>query len=87
MLNNSVKVNYINLKNVIIETVLISNVYSFKERIVFLSTIQNKNLTNAVKIFNIIVVFENFIYVICFNVIERGLFKGDIKSSLSSFLK
>jgi len=54
--------NYINNENVTIETILISNVYSFKENLVFLSTIHNKNLTNAVKIFNIITIFENFIY-------------------------
>jgi len=60
--------NYINLENVMIETVLMSKIYAVEKNLVFLSTIQNKNLTNAVKIFNIIIIFENFICKFCFHI-------------------
>lgn len=67
MLNNSVKMNNINAGNVTIKTILIANICAMKKSLVFLSTIHNKNLTNPVKNFNIIVIFENLIYKIYFH--------------------
>jgi len=59
--------NNIIVENVTIETILISNICAIEKNLVFLSTIHNKNLTNAVKNFNIIIIVENFICKICFH--------------------
>ncbi len=60
--------NNIKNGNVTIETIINVKCKFLKRKYFFYSTIHNKNLTNAVKIFNIIIIFENIIYKFCFHI-------------------
>lgn len=79
--------NNIKNENVTIETILISNICTIEKSLVFISTIHNKNLTNAVKIFNIIIIFENIIYQFCFPIKREDCSRVIINKQPFKFFK